>query len=140
MCSLSLFSTSSSGPSNTDTMENFEERVAVITGGASGIGLGMARAFAGAGMKLVIADPIPFFPVPLTGELFDINRTYVLDGRSTVPQRQLVFTDGINHSVPNTKQKILTDRWPFFSRAVWDHIIDETGKVKISIHLLCHPQ
>ena len=31
-------------------------RVAVITGGASGIGLGMARAFAGTGMKLVLAD------------------------------------------------------------------------------------
>ena len=37
-------------------MEHFEGRVAVITGGASGIGLGMARAFAGAGMKLVIGD------------------------------------------------------------------------------------
>ena len=37
-------------------MKDFEGRVAVITGGASGIGLGMARAFAGAGMKLVIAD------------------------------------------------------------------------------------
>jgi NAD(P)-dependent dehydrogenase (short-subunit alcohol dehydrogenase family) len=31
-------------------------RVAVVTGGASGIGRGMARAFAGAGMKLVLAD------------------------------------------------------------------------------------
>lgn len=37
-------------------MEDFNGRVAVITGGASGIGLGMARAFAGAGMKLVIGD------------------------------------------------------------------------------------
>lgn len=34
----------------------FEERVAVVTGGASGIGLGMARSFARRGMKLVIAD------------------------------------------------------------------------------------
>ncbi len=32
------------------------ERVAVITGGASGIGRSMARAFAGDGMKLVLAD------------------------------------------------------------------------------------
>jgi NAD(P)-dependent dehydrogenase (short-subunit alcohol dehydrogenase family) len=31
-------------------------RVAVVTGGASGIGLGMARAFASAGMRLVLAD------------------------------------------------------------------------------------
>lgn len=31
-------------------------KVAVITGGASGIGRGMARAFADAGMKIVIAD------------------------------------------------------------------------------------
>jgi NAD(P)-dependent dehydrogenase (short-subunit alcohol dehydrogenase family) len=37
-------------------MENFEGRVAVVTGGASGIGLGIARALAGAGMKLVVAD------------------------------------------------------------------------------------
>ena len=37
-------------------MERLEDRVAVITGGASGIGLGMAKAFAAEGMKLVIAD------------------------------------------------------------------------------------
>ncbi|MEM7325664.1 MAG: SDR family NAD(P)-dependent oxidoreductase [Actinomycetota bacterium] len=37
-------------------MEDVDGRVAVITGGASGIGLGIARAFAEAGMKLVIAD------------------------------------------------------------------------------------
>ena len=37
-------------------MINLNERVAVITGGASGIGLGMARAFGARGMKLVLAD------------------------------------------------------------------------------------
>ncbi len=37
-------------------MQNLTGRVAVVTGGASGIGLGMARAFASAGMKLVLAD------------------------------------------------------------------------------------
>ena len=37
-------------------MQNVEGKTAFITGGASGMGLGMAGAFAKAGMKVVIAD------------------------------------------------------------------------------------
>lgn len=37
-------------------MRNFEGKVAFVTGGASGIGLGMVRNFLGQGMKVVIAD------------------------------------------------------------------------------------
>ena len=37
-------------------MQNFRGRVAVITGGASGIGFGLAERFASEGMKLVLAD------------------------------------------------------------------------------------
>ena len=37
-------------------MDRLEGRVAVVTGAASGIGLGMARAFAAEGMKVVLAD------------------------------------------------------------------------------------
>ena len=37
-------------------MEHVEGKVAFITGAGSGIGLGMAKAFAKAGMKVVIAD------------------------------------------------------------------------------------
>lgn len=37
-------------------MRDLEDKVAFITGGASGMGLGMARAFADAGMKLMLAD------------------------------------------------------------------------------------
>ncbi len=37
-------------------MDQFNGRVAVITGGAGGIGMAMARAFASGGAKLVLAD------------------------------------------------------------------------------------
>lgn len=37
-------------------MKTFEDKVAFVTGGASGIGLGMVKAFLGAGMKVVAAD------------------------------------------------------------------------------------
>jgi len=37
-------------------MQDFKDKVAVVTGAASGIGLGMTRAFASKGMKLVLAD------------------------------------------------------------------------------------
>lgn len=37
-------------------MENVEGKVAFITGGASGLGLAMARSFTAAGMKVVLAD------------------------------------------------------------------------------------
>ncbi len=37
-------------------MQTLRDRVAVVTGAASGIGLGIAEAFAGEGMKVVLAD------------------------------------------------------------------------------------
>ncbi|MXY36476.1 MAG: SDR family NAD(P)-dependent oxidoreductase, partial [Dehalococcoidia bacterium] len=37
-------------------MQDFEGKVAVVTGGASGIGLAMATRFAAEGMRLVLAD------------------------------------------------------------------------------------
>ncbi len=40
-------------------MREFEGKTAFITGGASGIGLGMAKAFAAAGIQVVIADLRP---------------------------------------------------------------------------------
>lgn len=40
-------------------IDNFQDRVAFVTGGASGIGLGLARSFARAGMKVAIADLDP---------------------------------------------------------------------------------
>jgi NAD(P)-dependent dehydrogenase (short-subunit alcohol dehydrogenase family) len=37
-------------------MQDVEGKVAFVTGGASGVGLGMAKAFTGSGMKVVVAD------------------------------------------------------------------------------------
>jgi NAD(P)-dependent dehydrogenase (short-subunit alcohol dehydrogenase family) len=37
-------------------MKQFRDRVAVVTGGASGVGLALGKAFVGEGMKVVIAD------------------------------------------------------------------------------------
>ena len=37
-------------------MDPFRDRVAVVTGGAGGIGMAMARAFAARGARLVLAD------------------------------------------------------------------------------------
>ena len=37
-------------------MTDLSGRIALITGGASGIGLAMAKRFAGAGMRIALAD------------------------------------------------------------------------------------
>ena len=37
-------------------MQEFTDRVAVVTGGASGIGFGLASAFVAEGMKVVLGD------------------------------------------------------------------------------------
>src|SRR5580704_12700023 len=39
-----------------DCMQNLPGKTAFVTGGASGIGLGIAKALSGAGMNVVIAD------------------------------------------------------------------------------------
>jgi NAD(P)-dependent dehydrogenase (short-subunit alcohol dehydrogenase family) len=48
-------------------MEQFEGKVAVVTGAASGIGRALAGAFAGEGMKLVLAD-VEVEPLEATAE------------------------------------------------------------------------
>src|SRR4029450_3916105 len=42
-----------------EALQTVERKVGVVTGAASGIGLGIARAFAGAGMRVVLSDNRP---------------------------------------------------------------------------------
>lgn len=87
-------------------MRNFKEKVAFITGGASGIGLGIAKAFADAGMKIVLAD---------------LRRDALDEAVAYFEKRQLPV-----HSI----QLDVTDR------AAYERAADETEKVFGKIHIL----
>ena len=59
-------------------MREFEGRTAFITGGASGIGLGMARAFLKRGMNVVIADLLAAHLEQARSELAATNRLHAI--------------------------------------------------------------
>jgi len=59
-------------------MQDIEDKVAFITGGASGIGFGMARVFLAAGMKVVIADLSERNLADAASQLEGDNRAYHL--------------------------------------------------------------
>lgn len=138
-------------------MQDFEGRVAVVTGGASGIGLGMVRAFAGAGMKLVVAD--------LDTEALDATVTELTDAGAEVIGRrcdvsqhsevealadQAVDTFGAVHVLcnnagigiptPTHKMKLEDWRWiidvdlwgPIYGVDVFLPIIEEQGEGHIN--------
>jgi NAD(P)-dependent dehydrogenase (short-subunit alcohol dehydrogenase family) len=71
-------------------MSDFQDRVAVITGGASGIGAAMARAFAERGARLVLADIDPQTLGDAEREHAD-RGTEVLAVRTDVTKREEVF-------------------------------------------------
>jgi len=66
-------------------VKEFEGRTAFITGGASGIGLGMARAFLGRGMNVVIADLLQTHIDEVAAEFHGENRLHFI--RLDVAQR-----------------------------------------------------
>ena len=89
-------------------MQSFEGKVAVVTGGASGIGLALARAFRGAGASVVIAD---------------VERA-ALD-------RALVELGGEGEGLAG----VVTDvRDPLSVRALADRVFEEHG----ACHVLCN--
>ena len=66
-------------------MKDVKNKVAFITGGASGVGLGMAKVFHKAGMKLMIAD--------IRGEFLEEAKTVFGDESDTVRFIQVDITD-----------------------------------------------
>ncbi len=71
-------------------MQNLEGKTAFVTGGASGIGLGIAKALLGAGMKVVIADIRDDHLADGTAEL---------DGGERVLALKLDVTDRVAYAV-----------------------------------------
>ena len=89
-------------------MNNLEDKVAFITGGASGIGLGMAKAFISAGMKVIIAD---------------IRKDYLEDALNSF--------DGDKENI-HSIQLDVTDRKAFEDAA------QEAERVFGRVHILCN--
>src|SRR5580698_3879317 len=68
-------------------MRDFEGKAAFVTGGASGIGLALGRAFADAGMKVMLADvETAALEKALQGLSDDGNRVHVIRCDVGVPE------------------------------------------------------
>lgn len=78
-------------------MEQVAGKVAFITGGASGLGLAMARSLSGAGMKVVIAD-IEDSALAAVDEEFADSNTDVLTIKTDVTDRQSM-ADAANKTI-----------------------------------------
>jgi len=89
-------------------MKDVEGRTAFITGGASGIGLGMAKVFSAAGMKVVIADI-----------------------------RQDHLDEAMEH-FSNTNFRVHPIRLDVADRAAFARAADEAERVFGQVHVLCN--
>jgi NAD(P)-dependent dehydrogenase (short-subunit alcohol dehydrogenase family) len=90
------------------TMKEVAGKVAFITGGGSGVGLGMARVFAAAGMKVVVAD---------------VRQDHLDDAL-----KQLKVAGREAHGI----------RLDVSDRKAVEHAADETVRVFGKVHLVCN--
>jgi NAD(P)-dependent dehydrogenase (short-subunit alcohol dehydrogenase family) len=101
-------------------------RVAVITGGASGIGRGIARAFADAGMRLVLADldesmlaatvdELTGRGVEVVGQVCDVSRLESVEGLAAAALAQFgavhVLCNNAGVGIPTPTHSIRLDDW-----------------------------
>jgi NAD(P)-dependent dehydrogenase (short-subunit alcohol dehydrogenase family) len=91
------------------SLKEVADKTAFVTGGASGIGLGMAQAFADAGMRVMIAD---------------IRRDHIDEAREWFAERQMRDVQFLELDV--------TDREAFAKAA------EETERVFGKVHVLCN--
>ena len=112
-------------------MQELQDRVAVVTGAASGIGRGMARAFASEGMRLVLSDvaaaPLEAVAEELRGAGSGVTTvvTDVSDAASVDALADRAFAEaGAVHVLCNNAG-VLNDNVPTWesSAADWDWVI-----------------
>ena len=107
-------------------MKDFKGRIAVVTGGASGIGLGMCRAFAARGMKLVIADldtaaladAVEEFEqagVEVIGELCDVSKLDAVEALAEKTMQRYgavhVLCNNAGVGIPTSAKKLKLEDW-----------------------------
>jgi len=107
-------------------VKEFKDRVAVVTGAASGIGLGMCRAFAQRGMKLVVADVdqsaldrvVAEFEqrnVPVLARLCDVSKLGDVEALGTAAMDTYgavhVMCNNAGVGIPTSARKMKLDDW-----------------------------
>ncbi|MFP6806701.1 MAG: SDR family NAD(P)-dependent oxidoreductase [Pseudomonadales bacterium] len=104
----------------------FKNKVAVITGGASGIGLGMARSFANRGMKLVLADldakaldeAVAEFEkagVEVVGQLCDVSKLEQIEALAELTMEKYgavhILCNNAGVGIPTSARKMKLEDW-----------------------------
>jgi len=111
-------------------MREFAGRTAFITGGGSGIGLGMARAFLARGMNVVLADLLRNHLDEAAGELGHTNRVLCLQLDVTdrdamaEAQKRTAAAFGKTHVLCNNVGVSQRNPIDEASYADWDYVVD----------------